>query len=72
MKPWETKEWKEMRERRIGDRCEQCESTDGPFVIQHFSHERPSLPSKDGFVIMGWEAVQRVDHQYMSIAVNER
>ena len=35
-----------MREERIGDRCEQCGSTDGPFVLQHFSHERPKPPSE--------------------------
>ncbi len=35
-----------MREERIGDSCEQCGSTDGPFVIQHFSHDRPKPPSK--------------------------
>ena len=55
MKPWATKEWKEMRERRIGDRCEQCESTDGPFVIQHFSHERPEPPSKYTIV---WDLIR--------------
>ena len=46
MKPWETKEWTEMRDRHIGSTCEQCESTDGPFVLQHFSHEQPEPPSK--------------------------
>jgi hypothetical protein len=44
-----------MRERRIGDRCEQCESTDGPFVIQHFSHERPEPPSKYTIV---WDLIR--------------
>lgn len=35
-----------MRAERIGDSCEQCGSTDSPFVIQHFSHDRPKPPSK--------------------------
>ena len=39
-----------MRERRIGDTCEQCDSTDGPFVLQHFSHEQPERPSMNGIV----------------------
>ena len=49
-KPWQTKEWREMRNRTIGDRCEQCGSTDGPFVLQHFSHDRPKPPSKRDLV----------------------
>ena len=49
-KPWHTKEWREMRERRLGNRCEQCDSTDGPFVIQHFSHDYSEPPSKDVIV----------------------
>ena len=46
-KPWHTKEWKEMRGERIADLCEQCGSTKGTFVLQHFSHyERVNpLPS---------------------------
>ena len=54
MKPWQTKQWKEMRKQRIGDRCKQCGSTDGPFVLQHFSHEQPEPPSKHTLV---WELI---------------
>lgn len=50
MKPWHKKEWREMRDQRIGDRCEQCDSTDGPFVLQHFLHERPEPPSKSAII----------------------
>lgn len=38
MSSWHTKEWKEMRSRLIGDRCEQCGSTEGPMVLQHHWH----------------------------------
>ena len=58
MKPWETKEWQKMRAQRIGDRCEQCGSTDGPFVLQHFSHERPEPPSKKSVV---WGLMREYD-----------
>jgi len=58
MKPWATKEWKEMRERRIGDRCKQCDSTDGPFVLQHFEHDYSELPSKNP---VAWELMREYD-----------
>jgi len=54
-KPWHTEEWREMRGRRIGDRCEQCDSTDGPFVLQHFTHDQPEPPSKYQIV---WDLIR--------------
>ena len=50
-KPWHTKDWGDMRNRRIGDRCEQCGSTDGPLVLQHLSHEGPEPPDSKDTVI---------------------
>jgi hypothetical protein len=35
---WQTKEWKEQRESLIGDCCAVCETTQGPFVLQHLFH----------------------------------
>jgi ribosomal protein L37AE/L43A len=58
MKPWHKKEWREMRDQRIGDRCEQCDSTDGPFVLQHFEHDYSELPSKNPVV---WELMREYD-----------
>lgn len=46
MKPWRTKKWKKMREERLADECKQCGSSEGPLVIQHFSHNRTPPPSK--------------------------
>ncbi|WP_160674746.1 hypothetical protein [Clostridium sp. C8-1-8] len=37
-KPWMTKEWKGLRDKLIKDHCEQCGTTEGPFVIQHTWH----------------------------------
>ncbi|HXH27152.1 MAG TPA: hypothetical protein VNG90_04605 [Candidatus Acidoferrum sp.] len=34
-KPWETKEWKEARERLLSAQCVQCGSTQPPLVLQH-------------------------------------
>lgn len=34
-KPWTTKEWKKNRESHIKNKCEVCNSEDGPFVLQH-------------------------------------
>ena len=49
MKPWHTKKWRDMRNSRIADQCEQCGSTDGPMVLQHLSHyeDLPKPPSKN-------------------------
>ena len=49
-KPWHTREWKEMRKQRIGDECAQCGSTKEPFVLQHFSHDRPDPIDKNQVV----------------------
>jgi len=58
-KPWHTKEWKEMRALRIGDKCEQCDSTDPPMLLQHLSHEEPeSPPSKRDIV---WDLMREFD-----------
>ena len=38
MKPWQTKQWQEMRKQKIGNKCQQCGSTKPPFVLQHLSH----------------------------------
>jgi ribosomal protein L37AE/L43A len=35
VKPWETKEWEEMRAARLGPACTQCGSTQSPLVLQH-------------------------------------
>jgi len=35
---WTTGEWKALRERLIGNHCQQCETTTGPMVLQHFWH----------------------------------
>lgn len=35
---WQTKEWKENREKVIKDYCEQCSTTEGIMVIQHLWH----------------------------------
>ncbi|OLS29420.1 MAG: hypothetical protein HeimC2_00500 [Candidatus Heimdallarchaeota archaeon LC_2] len=37
-KPWQTKRWREMRKRTIGDSCTQCGSEKKPLVIQHLNH----------------------------------
>lgn len=37
-KPWQTNEWKHLREQTLKDHCEQCETTEGIMVIQHFWH----------------------------------
>lgn len=52
MKPWHSKEWKEMRNKIIGDSCEQCGSTKKPMVLQHFDHYKdlPKKPSKSSVV----------------------
>ena len=52
MKPWHTKRWKEMRNQRIGDTCEQCGSKKAPFVLQHFGHyeDLPFAPTRDSVV----------------------
>jgi hypothetical protein len=40
-KPWHTAEWAVLRERLLGDRCQECGSTDPPFVLQHLWHPKP-------------------------------
>lgn len=35
---WQTKEWKQRREALIGTACAVCETTEGPFVLQHLMH----------------------------------
>ena len=37
-KPWATKEWTALRDKLIKDHCEQCNTTKGPFVLQHTWH----------------------------------
>lgn len=37
-KPWQTKQWRDMRKRILGDCCTQCGSTKKPLVIQHLKH----------------------------------
>lgn len=39
-KPWPTKQWRETRARLIKDYCEQCNSKEGPFVLQHTWHPK--------------------------------
>lgn len=34
-KAWHTKHWKEMRDKHLKDKCENCGSTEPPLVIQH-------------------------------------
>jgi hypothetical protein len=34
-KPWERKEWKVAREELIKGSCQQCETKEGPFTLQH-------------------------------------
>jgi len=36
--PWQTKEWKQRREALIGTACAVCQTTEGPFVLQHLMH----------------------------------
>jgi hypothetical protein len=37
-KPWQTIEWKNLREQLLKDYCEQCDTKDRTMVIQHFWH----------------------------------
>lgn len=37
-KPWETVEWKKKRQEIIKNECQQCGSTEQPFVLQHTWH----------------------------------
>ena len=53
-KPWQTKAWKEMREKKIGDKCEQCGSEKEPFVLQHLWHP----PKK-------FDLVDMVEHAFL-------
>ena len=54
MKPWQTKEWKEMRKQLIGGKCEQCGTTGGPFVLQHFAHyDGMSSPPSKKYIVWG-------------------
>lgn len=41
-KPWQLAEWKETRSGKIGDKCVQCGSSVGPFVLHHL-HNLPSF-----------------------------
>ena len=38
MSSWQSKEWKHIREALLGDRCEQCGTSDRPLVLQHNWH----------------------------------
>ncbi|MFF0828845.1 hypothetical protein ACFYU8_18530 [Brevibacillus sp. NPDC003359] len=40
-KPWNTKEWQEIRQERIKDHCEQCKTKQEPFVLQHTRGSKP-------------------------------
>jgi len=37
-KAWTTKHWKELREKHLKDKCENCGSSEQPLVIQHTKH----------------------------------
>jgi hypothetical protein len=37
-KPWQTQYWKKRRNELIKDRCDQCDSTKQPMVLQHMWH----------------------------------
>jgi hypothetical protein len=37
-KPWHRKEWKAMREEKLGAACVQCGTTEGIMVLQHLWH----------------------------------
>jgi len=38
---WTKAKWKKRRKKIIGDRCVNCGSTQGPFVLQHHWHPPP-------------------------------
>lgn len=40
-KPWHTKEWKEIRQARLKDYCEQCKTKQEPLVLQHMRKTKP-------------------------------
>lgn len=42
-KPWQTAEWKKLREALIKDYCEQCGRKEGPFVLHHLKRLSPLM-----------------------------